>query len=138
MKASAHADSGKRKRGGGPVKSTGQSRKRLKVQDARTIAVQTTEQAFRNGELDVQKYVKAREFEIQALEQSLARAKKGLNTRAFQELPRELRRRTASHNVKRIPKRLRKRAGKEVSIEPILSCIMLGMMHGLLMMCRCR
>lgn len=35
--------------------------------------------------------------------------------RAFQSLPRALRRRTASHNVKRIPKRLRNRAEKEMA-----------------------
>ncbi len=60
------------------------------------------------------KFVKAREFEITALEDGMKRAKKALSTRAFQELPKDLRRRTASHNVKRVPKRLRSRAAKEV------------------------
>ena len=41
-------------------------------------------------------------------------SKKALNTRAFQQVPRDLRRRTASHNVKRVPKRLRARAAREV------------------------
>lgn len=40
-------------------------------------------------------------------------AKKGLARRAFQEVPRELRRRTASHNPQRVPKRLRPRARRE-------------------------
>ena len=83
--------------------------------DARTIATQTTGQAFKNGEVDVDKFVKAREFEINALEQGLKRAQSALNTRAFQNVPRSLRRRTASHDVKRIPKRLRSRAKREVS-----------------------
>ena len=40
-------------------------------------------------------------------------AKKGLSRRAFQDVPRELRRRTASHNPHRVPKRLRIRARQE-------------------------
>ena len=37
------------------------------------------------------------------------------NSRAAQTLPRHLRRRAASHNVKRLPVRLRKKAMEEVS-----------------------
>lgn len=62
------------------------------------------------------KFVKAREYEIKALEEGLKASKHGLATRAHQELPKEMRRRTASHNVKRLPKRLRKRAIREVRI----------------------
>lgn len=106
------------KRKGAPASSSdnGQWRnKRQKVQrDARTLAVQTTSKAFKNGELDVGTFVKAREYEIRALEEGLARSKKGLTQRAFQQVPKELRRRTASHNAKRVPKRLRKQAVKEV------------------------
>lgn len=43
-------------------------------------------------------------------------AKKSLSTRAFQQVPRAMRRRAASHDVKRIPRRLRGRAGREVSL----------------------
>ena len=89
--------------------------KRQKVQrDARTLAVQTTFKAFKDGELDVGAFVKAREYEIRALEEGLARSKKSLTQRAFQQVPKELRRRTASHNAKRVPKRLRRQAVKEV------------------------
>ena len=35
--------------------------------------------------------------------------------RVFQSLPRHLRRRAASHNPKRVPKRLRRKAAQEVS-----------------------
>ena len=107
-------NTGKRKRPAGKVPGIVHPRKRLQVRDARIIAVQTTGQAYKNGEIDVNKYVKAREYEIRALEQGIGRAKKELNARAFQDVPRELRRRTASHNVKRVPKRLRARALKEV------------------------
>lgn len=89
-------------------------RKRFKSQGVRAIAVQSTDQAFQNGEIDVQKYVKSREFEIRALEDSLVRSRKSASGRAFQAVPRNLRRRTASHNVKRVPRRLRSRAAKEV------------------------
>ncbi|KXT04249.1 hypothetical protein AC578_7932 [Pseudocercospora eumusae] len=87
---------------------------RAKQRDARALASQTSSKAFGNGELDVDKFVKAREYEIRALEEGMARSKKALTTRAFQQVPKELRRRTASHNVKRVPKRLQKRAKLEM------------------------
>lgn len=85
-----------------------------KVRDARSLATQTSSKAFKHGELDVDKFIKSREYEIRALEQGLARSKKALTKRAFQQVPKELRRRTASHNVKRIPKKLRGRGKREV------------------------
>ena len=88
--------------------------KRVKAQNARIILTQTSDAALSNGELDLQAFLKAREFEIKALEDGMQRSKDALTTRAFQEVPRELRRRTASHNVKRVPKRLQRRAAKEM------------------------
>jgi len=85
-----------------------------KARDARHLATQTSSKAFKHGELDVDKFVKSREYEIRALEQGLVRSKKALTQRAFQQVPKELRRRTASHNVKRIPKRLQARGKREV------------------------
>jgi ribonuclease P/MRP protein subunit POP1 len=93
----------------------GRQLKRNKIWDARTIRTQTSDAAYSNGELNVDKFVKARAFEIKALEDGIRKARNALSTRAHQELPRELRRRTASHNVKRVPKRLRERHKKEVS-----------------------
>ena len=87
---------------------------RAKQREARQLVTQTTSKAFKHGELDVDKFVKAREFEIRALEEGLNRSKKALNRRAFQQVPKDLRRRTASHNVKKVPKLLRKRAEKEM------------------------
>lgn len=101
---------GKRK----PAGSAGVARKR-KAFDARTLAAQSTDAALSaTGELDVAAYAAARTFEIQALEKGMQRSKNALTTRAFQKLPRFLRRRTASHNVKRVPRRLRTRAKREV------------------------
>lgn len=44
----------------------------------------------------------------------LTRHRRSNSKRAFQIVPRSMRRRTASHNVKRVPKRLRSRAQKEM------------------------
>ncbi|KAH9819763.1 Ribonucleases P/MRP protein subunit pop1 [Teratosphaeria destructans] len=87
---------------------------RSKQRDAKIISTQATGKAFKNGELDVDKFVKAREFEIRALENGMQRSRKALNQRAFQQVPKDLRRRTASHNVKRVPKRLRERGTREM------------------------
>lgn len=96
-------------------------KRRPNVQDARRIAAQTTTQAYgaaatgsESGHLNVDKFVRAREFEIKALEQGMRNARGALNQRAFQGVPKDLRRRTASHDVKRVPKRLRARAKKEM------------------------
>ncbi|TKA21680.1 hypothetical protein B0A50_08797 [Salinomyces thailandicus] len=86
-----------------------------KRRDARQLSTQTRTAAFHHGELDVDKYVKSREYEIRALEEGLQRSKKGLNQRAFQLVPKDLRRRTASHNVKRVPQRLQERGKREMA-----------------------
>ncbi|KAH8684304.1 ribonuclease-like protein P complex subunit Pop1 [Tricladium varicosporioides] len=89
--------------------------KRAKINDARTILTQSSDAALNtNGELDLNSFLRAREFEIRALEGSMARCKDELMTRAFQKVPRDMRRRTASHNVKRVPKRLRERGAREM------------------------
>lgn len=88
--------------------------KRVKTSLARTVLSQTSDKALdKNGDLDVSAFVKAREFEIKAMETSMGKSKASLASRAFQQVPKDLRRRTASHNVKRVPKRLRARAAKE-------------------------
>ncbi|KAL8992235.1 MAG: hypothetical protein Q9169_007259 [Polycauliona sp. 2 TL-2023] len=89
--------------------------KRVKMIEARTILTQTSDKALnRNGELDVSAFTKAREVEIKEMEKSMGASKRFLSSRAFQQVPNELRRRTASHNVKKVPKRLRNRAAREM------------------------
>ncbi|KMU82077.1 hypothetical protein CISG_09607 [Coccidioides immitis RMSCC 3703] len=89
------------KRKAGP-NANPQTRKRAKTHDARTLAVQSSEAALsKTGELDVSAFVAARQYEIRALEAGIRSAKNALTSRAFQKVPRALRRRTASHNVKR-------------------------------------
>ena len=100
----------------GPNPSTSRSAKRVKFLDARKILSEPPDKALsKNGDLDVAAFVKAREFEIRAIGKSMEQSKSALSTRAFQQVPREMRRRTASHNVKKVPRRLRARAAKEVS-----------------------
>jgi len=94
--------------------TTPNRRRRPNPHEARAIASQTKDKAYGDGELNVEKFVIAREFEIKALEDGMKKSKNLLSQRAFQSVPRDLRRRTASHNVKRVPKRLRARAQKEV------------------------
>jgi ribonuclease P/MRP protein subunit POP1 len=88
--------------------------KRQKTANARQILTQTSDAALSAGELDLSAFLRAREFEIKALEDGMRRAKGALAQRAFQAVPREMRRRTASHNVKKVPKRMQKRAAKEM------------------------
>ena len=98
-----------------PTPSSSRAAKRVKTSAARTILAQASNKALsKNGDLDVSAFVKAREFEIRAMAASMGASKDSLSTRAFQLVPRDLRRRTASHNVKKVPKRLRVRAAREV------------------------
>lgn len=90
-------------------------RVKTKIEEARSILTESTDRALnKNGDLNVASFVKAREFEIKAMGASMVSSKNALSTRAFQQLPKQMRRRTASHNVKRVPKRLRKRAAREM------------------------
>jgi len=103
---------GKRKQP--PSSSSSTSRKRRNMSDFRKLDVQSHDEAFSNRQLNVADFVKARQFEIAALENGIKSSSRALSSRAFQEVPRDLRRRTASHNVKRVPKRLQARAKKEM------------------------
>jgi ribonuclease P/MRP protein subunit POP1 len=94
---------------------TSQARKRQKNQDARTIPIQRGTSLPSNGDLNIASFIKAREFEIGALDKSMRKSRKALMSRAFQQVPRHMRRRTASHNAKKVPRRLRRRAEREVS-----------------------
>jgi ribonuclease P/MRP protein subunit POP1 len=106
----------KRKAPEGSQATDSLARKRQKTQAIRTIPSQSTDAALSaTGELDVAAFVKAREYEINTLEKSMQNSRHGLTTRAFQQIPRNMRRRTASHNVKKVPRRLRRRAEREVS-----------------------
>jgi ribonuclease P/MRP protein subunit POP1 len=126
MDRSKRTSSGKppelRKRKDAPAETNSQqtrpnnsrANKRVKFQDARNIRSQPPDAAMENGHLDLEKFLKAREYEIKALESSMQKCKDVNATRVFQQVPRAMRRRTASHNAKRVPKRLRERARREM------------------------
>ncbi|KAF8908901.1 NUC188 domain-containing protein [Gymnopilus junonius] len=108
---------------------TGREKKKLKVSAARTIAVQppaSTSKAVVSksvpsssltglpGALDVEKFVEARAFEIDAMHTAMKTASASSTHRVWQTLPRHLRRRAASHDVRRVPLKLRDRARAEM------------------------
>ncbi|KAH9224726.1 ribonucleases P/MRP protein subunit POP1-domain-containing protein [Leptodontidium sp. 2 PMI_412] len=117
---SSASNSGSKKRKDPPksssnsqIKPKGRNFKRVKY-DARSILTGSPDGALKNGELDLESFLKSREFEIKALQDGMQKSKNSGTARAFQQVPRDLRRRTASHNVKRVPKRLQRRAAKEM------------------------
>lgn len=105
------------KQGNGDNSQGGRAAKRVKVFDARRIQSQPAAAAQNNGELDLQAFLSSREFEIKALEANMCNSKAVSARRAFQVVPRDMRRRTASHNAKRLPKRLRRRARHEMQVD---------------------
>lgn len=88
--------------------------RKSKIHTVRAIAAQYPDDALRDGELDMQAFINARSFEIKALDESMRRTATSQTSRAFQKVPFSLRRRAAAHNHKRVPKRLQKRARKEM------------------------
>lgn len=93
------------------------SAKRAKHMDTRIINTQNLSQAFTSGQIDVNQFVQAREYEIKALEAGMRLSKSGLSHRAFQKVPRSMRRRTASHNVGRVPKKYREKAREQMMVD---------------------
>ncbi|EGV61680.1 Ribonucleases P/MRP protein subunit pop1 [Yamadazyma tenuis] len=88
--------------------------KRKKIFNTRTIRTELADPAYKDGLLSVPEFLGARSFEIRSFEISQLKTRASAANRVFQSLPRILRRRTASHNVKRVPKRLRNRAIREM------------------------
>ncbi|KAI0352614.1 POP1-domain-containing protein [Trametes cingulata] len=114
---------------------TGRERKKQKTAMARTIAVQSAagpsnasgsavagpSKSVRfdsmqglPGALDVERFAEARAFEINAMHEAMENARSNSTQRAWQQLPRHLRRRAASHDVRRVPLRLRDKARAEM------------------------
>lgn len=88
--------------------------KKVRILDSRNILRNNKDPALSEGVLNGPKFVEARQNEIKTLDRAMVQARAAGRQRAFQTLPRVLRRRTASHNVKRIPKRLREKAKREM------------------------
>ncbi|KAI9294344.1 POP1-domain-containing protein [Neoconidiobolus thromboides FSU 785] len=68
-----------------------------------------------NRGIEIDKFVETRKNEIEQMEKTMKQYRKSVNKRAFQTLPRYLRRRTASHNCYRVPQRLREKTKFEIS-----------------------
>ncbi|KAG0334323.1 hypothetical protein BG000_008415 [Podila horticola] len=115
---------------------SGKDKKRAKMIQARSIQTQNspspsphsyspaasspgTPQQKGNRTLNVVDFAQARAFEINAMHTAMKQSKDSAAQRAFQSLPRNLRRRAASHNIKRLPVRLRDRAMREVESDPV-------------------
>lgn len=95
--------------------SAGVQRKRQKIRSARSIASESASNSVKTGNVPIQEFLASRKFEIKALSDSIQKSREAGVQRAFQSLPRYLRRRAASHNVKRVPRRLRARAQSELT-----------------------
>lgn len=98
-----------------PSKDAAANNKKAKLYNSRTIKTQINDSSFVDKEkLKIPEFLQARRFEIKSFEISQLNSKYALANRVFQSLPRTLRRRAASHNVKKIPKRLRLKALREM------------------------
>ncbi|KAM6494217.1 POPLD (NUC188) domain containing protein [Amanita muscaria] len=104
---------------------TAREKKKQKVAFARTIAVQDPPSASAGpstftslgrlpSAIDVEKFAEVRAFEIGAMEDAMKNASASSTHRVWQTLPRHLRRRAASHDVRRVPTRLREKAHAEM------------------------
>ncbi|KAI9209255.1 ribonucleases P/MRP protein subunit POP1-domain-containing protein [Polychytrium aggregatum] len=66
--------------------------------------------------INVEEFAKARSYELNALEVALKNATQFTGAqRVWQTVPRHMRRRAASHNLKRLPQRLRQRALEQIA-----------------------
>ena len=71
--------------------------------------------------INVGEFSESRAFEIYNMVEAIKAADRSSGKRLFQRLPRHMRRRAMSHNVKRMPARLRYRAELEVRSKYVLS-----------------
>ncbi|KAG2145816.1 ribonucleases P/MRP protein subunit POP1-domain-containing protein [Suillus clintonianus] len=130
-----------KRKGDDAEEMTSRERKKLKVAGARTIAVQPIVSASGSGtvqssgnalagpssttvrfdsmqglpaSIDVERFTEARAYEIDAMQKAIKTAGESVTHRVWQTLPRHLRRRAASHDVRRVPLRLRDKARAEM------------------------
>ncbi|KAI8360797.1 ribonucleases P/MRP protein subunit POP1-domain-containing protein [Blakeslea trispora] len=67
------------------------------------------------GPIDADRFALARIKEINDMQSAIKKSSYAMTELAFQSLPRGLRRRAASHNINRLPARLREKAAREVT-----------------------
>lgn len=92
------------------------NKKKTKLYNSRNIKAQNNDPSYNlvDTKLNVPEFLESRKYEINAFELSQLKSKQALNSRCFQNLPRLMRRRAASHHISRIPKRLRSKAMREM------------------------
>ncbi|KAI5963697.1 POP1 [Candida pseudojiufengensis] len=92
------------------------NKKKTRLYNSRTIKSQNADSSYdkKENKLNVPDFISSRKYEINSFELSQLKSKQALSSRCFQNLPRVMRRRAASHNVSRIPKRLRSKAIREM------------------------
>ncbi|KAG2038684.1 ribonucleases P/MRP protein subunit POP1-domain-containing protein [Suillus americanus] len=130
-----------KRKGDDTEEMTSRERKKLKVAGARTIAVQPSVSTSCSGtvqssgnalagpssttvrfdsmqglpaSIDVERFTEARVYEVDAMQKAIKTAGESVTHRVWQTLPRHLRRRAASHDVRRVPLRLRDKARAEM------------------------
>ncbi|KAL8386942.1 hypothetical protein RB595_010282 [Gaeumannomyces hyphopodioides] len=97
----------------------GRPNKKAKARVDRSIPVQASaaDALTPDGEVNLPHFLEALHHSIGGLEAAMRRSRASGTSRAFQQVPRDLRRRTASHNPKRVPARLRVRAKAEMAAD---------------------
>lgn len=92
------------------------NKKKTRLYNSRNIKAQNSDPSYdqKDTKLNVPEFLESRKYEINAFELSQLKSKQALNSRCFQDLPRLMRRRAASHHISRIPKRLRSKALREM------------------------
>ncbi|KAI8137837.1 ribonucleases P/MRP protein subunit POP1-domain-containing protein [Fennellomyces sp. T-0311] len=108
-----------------PADLTGKQKRRARNSNARVIR---TPNEFTNvlakdapkvaGAIRADEFTAARIQEINAMQGAIKSAGNALNTLTFQALPRDMRRRAASHKLTRLPAHLRAKAAQEMEHSP--------------------
>lgn len=103
----------------GSSNGAGRPNKKAKARVDRSIPVQASaaDALTADGEVNLPQFLEALHDSIGGLEAAMRRSRASGTSRAFQQVPRDLRRRTASHNPKRVPARLRARAKAEMAAD---------------------
>ncbi|OCF38687.1 hypothetical protein I317_07538 [Kwoniella heveanensis CBS 569] len=109
--AATSSGSSKSSRGNSPAPGKGKGKEREILGDVMSLVDEVKRLP---GMIQVEKFAETRAMEIHAFQTAIKVAAAQGSTRAFQSLPRHLRRRAASHNPRRVPKRLRARAAAEI------------------------
>ncbi|KAJ1503127.1 hypothetical protein HMI54_008374 [Coelomomyces lativittatus] len=91
-----------------------QAKKNARIIPIQSISSHPNAEILRS--VHVAKLIECRAFEIEKLTETLSKADAMSKARAFQKVPRYLRRRAASHNPRKVPLKFRKQAAHELAL----------------------